>query len=36
VPNPPTGPTGLLTVDGLLAGRFDVVTSALHHLILLP
>jgi peptide/nickel transport system permease protein len=34
VPNPPTGPTGLLTVDGLLAGRFDVVTSALHHLIL--
>jgi peptide/nickel transport system permease protein len=34
VPNPPTGPTGLLTVDGLLAGRFDVVTDALHHLIL--
>jgi peptide/nickel transport system permease protein len=34
VPNPPTGPTGLLTVDGLLAGRFDVVSSALHHLIL--
>jgi peptide/nickel transport system permease protein len=34
VPNPPTGPTGLLTVDGLLAGRFDVVTNALHHLIL--
>jgi peptide/nickel transport system permease protein len=33
-PNPPTGPTGLLTVDGLLAGRFDVVTNALHHLIL--
>jgi peptide/nickel transport system permease protein len=34
VPNPPTGPTGLLTVDGLLAGRFDVITDALHHLIL--
>jgi peptide/nickel transport system permease protein len=34
VPNPPTGPTGLLTVDGLLAGRIDVVTDALHHLIL--
>jgi peptide/nickel transport system permease protein len=34
VPNPPTGPTGLLTVDGLLAGRFDVVGDALHHLIL--
>ena len=34
VPNPPTGPTGLLTIDGLLAGRFDVVADALHHLIL--
>jgi peptide/nickel transport system permease protein len=34
VPNPPTGPTGMLTVDGVLAGRFDVVTNALHHLIL--
>jgi peptide/nickel transport system permease protein len=34
VPNPPKGPTGLLTVDGLLAGRLDVVTDALHHLIL--
>jgi peptide/nickel transport system permease protein len=34
VPNPPTGPTGMLTVDGLLAGRFDVVADALHHLIL--
>lgn len=30
----PTGPTGLLTVDGLLAGRFDVVTDALKHLLL--
>lgn len=30
----PTGPTGLLTVDGLLAGRLDVVADALHHLIL--
>jgi peptide/nickel transport system permease protein len=34
VADPPTGPTGLLTVDGLLAGRFDVVTDAWHHLIL--
>jgi peptide/nickel transport system permease protein len=34
VANPPTGPTGLLTVDGLLHGRFDVVADALHHLIL--
>ena len=34
VADPPTGPTGLLTVDGLLAGRFDVVADALHHLIL--
>jgi peptide/nickel transport system permease protein len=34
VANPPTGPTGLLTVDGLLAGRFDVFANALHHLIL--
>ncbi|MET9489550.1 ABC transporter permease [Nocardia sp. NPDC006630] len=30
----PTGPTGLLTVDGLLAGRFDVVGDAISHLIL--
>jgi peptide/nickel transport system permease protein len=34
IPNPPTGPTGLLTVDGLLRGRLDVVGDALHHLIL--
>ncbi|MBB3604088.1 peptide/nickel transport system permease protein [Mycolicibacterium sp. BK556] len=34
ISNPPTGPTGLLTVDGLLSGRLDVVTDALHHLIL--
>jgi peptide/nickel transport system permease protein len=34
VPNPPTGPTGMLTVDGLIHGRFDVVGDALHHLIL--
>jgi peptide/nickel transport system permease protein len=34
VANPPTGPTGLLTVDGLLHGRFDVTADALHHLIL--
>ncbi|WP_111508645.1 ABC transporter permease [Mycobacterium kyogaense] len=30
----PDGPTGLLTVDGLLHGRFDVVGDALHHLLL--
>ncbi len=34
IANPPTGPTGLLTVDGLLHGRFDVIGDALHHLIL--
>ncbi|AQA05277.1 ABC transporter permease [Mycobacterium sp. MS1601] len=34
VANPPTGPTGLLTVDGLLSFRFDVVIDALHHLLL--
>ncbi|MGY4709253.1 ABC transporter permease [Mycolicibacterium sp. CBM1] len=34
ISNPPTGPTGLLTVDGLLNGRFDVFADALHHLIL--
>lgn len=34
VPNPPDGPTGLLTVDGLLAGRFNVAADALHHLLL--
>jgi len=34
IANPPTGPTGLLTVDGLITGRFDVVADALHHLIL--
>ena len=34
VPDPPTGPTGLLTIDGLLSGRLDVVANALHHLIL--
>ncbi len=34
ISNPPTGPTGLLTVDGLISGRFDVVADALHHLIL--
>ena len=30
----PTGPTGLLTIDGLLAGRLDVVRDALAHLAL--
>ncbi|WP_343232256.1 ABC transporter permease, partial [Mycolicibacterium sp. CBMA 361] len=34
VPNPPTGPTGMLTVDGVLNARFDVVADAMHHLIL--
>lgn len=34
IANPPDGPTGLLTVDGLIRGRFDVVGDALHHLIL--
>jgi peptide/nickel transport system permease protein len=34
IANPPTGPTGLLTVDGLLNGRFDVATDAFHHLLL--
>ncbi|MDT5070796.1 MAG: peptide/nickel transport system permease protein, partial [Mycobacterium sp.] len=34
IANPPTGPTGLLTVDGLLHGRFDVTADAFHHLIL--
>lgn len=28
------GPTGLLTVDGLLAGRLDVVVDAVKHLVL--
>ena len=34
VPNPPTGPTGMLTIDGLISGRLDVVANALQHLIL--
>jgi peptide/nickel transport system permease protein len=32
VADPPSGPTGLLTVDGLIDGRLDVVWSALAHL----
>jgi len=32
--NAPTGPTGLLTVDGLLHGRPDVTIDAIRHLIL--
>lgn len=34
IANPPTGPTGFLTIDGLLAGRPDVTLNALWHLIL--
>jgi peptide/nickel transport system permease protein len=30
----PTSPTGFLTIDGILNGRFDVTVDALHHLIL--
>jgi peptide/nickel transport system permease protein len=30
----PDGPTGLLTVDALLAGRLDVAVDAVHHLLL--
>jgi peptide/nickel transport system permease protein len=30
----PTGPTGLLTIDGLLNGRLDVSVDALSHLLL--
>lgn len=30
----PTGPTGLLTVDALVAGRFDVLNDAVSHLVL--
>jgi peptide/nickel transport system permease protein len=30
----PTGPTGLLTIDGVLHGRFDVTLDAFKHLIL--
>jgi len=34
VPDAPTGPTGLLTVDSLVNGRFDVLWDALAHLLL--
>lgn len=34
IASPPTGPTRLLTVDGLLHGRLDVVGDALRHLLL--
>jgi peptide/nickel transport system permease protein len=34
IPDAPTGPTGLLTVDSLLAARIDVFTDALRHLVL--
>jgi peptide/nickel transport system permease protein len=32
--NAPTGPTGLLTIDGMIHARFDVVADALRHLVL--
>lgn len=32
--NPPSGPTGFLTIDGLLAGRPSVTLDALRHLVL--
>jgi peptide/nickel transport system permease protein len=32
--NAPRTPTGLLTVDGVLAGRFDVVVDAFKHMVL--
>lgn len=34
LPGAPTGPTGLLALDGLLAGRLDVVVDAWRHLLL--
>jgi peptide/nickel transport system permease protein len=34
IANAPDGPTGLLTVDGLLHARLDVVIDALKHLVL--
>jgi peptide/nickel transport system permease protein len=34
IANAPTGPTGLLTIDGLLHGRVDVIWDAIRHLIL--
>ncbi|MEW5808961.1 MAG: ABC transporter permease [Actinomycetota bacterium] len=34
IAGPPDGPTGLLILDGLLHGRFDVAVDALHHLLL--
>lgn len=32
--DPPSGPTQLLLVDGILAGRVDVVTNAARHLVM--
>ncbi len=32
--NPPTGPTGFLTIDAVLAGRFGVLLNALRHLVM--
>lgn len=34
LPDPPTGPTGLLTIDGLVHGRFDVLSDAWTHLLM--
>jgi peptide/nickel transport system permease protein len=34
LPDPPAGPTGLLTIDGLVHGRFDVLSDAWTHLLM--
>lgn len=34
LPDVPSGPTGMLVADGLLAGRLDVVSDAVKHLVL--
>lgn len=34
LPDAPTGPTGLLTVDSLMSGRFDALSNAWTHLVL--
>jgi peptide/nickel transport system permease protein len=34
IANPPSGPTGFLTVDGVLNGRLDVTVDAFQHLLI--